>query len=595
MTAIASATRPSAFEVFQNRGFSLLWSGQLVSTTGSALTSLAAGILVFRLTHSALSVGLMLMATALPTLLVGLVAGVYVDRMDRKRIMIAADLTRAVLVFLIPFLIPHNINFLYLIVFLSSAVGRFFDPAMESVLPELATEEELASANSLMAISTFGSTAIGFAASGLIASALNINWAFYIDAATFVFSAACVWLIRVERIKVEGKTSVSAVFQNLRGGLGYLLQNRVLRALLIISVPVFISFGMWNSLLLPFALRALHASEFEYGLQEGLTSVGFVIASLLMASLTDRLREGQWVAISFLVMGIVGIFYGLAASVPYAILLVMISGFFNAPGSIVRRLLIQRNTRREVRGRITSAFFVTRDTVFLLGMGLAGLADLVDVRVVVIASSVILIGAGVGAALIPGLRLPAAQWRRTVSLLRAASLAPGLSPSRAALPADFDLLAGQFPGISSLRGQDWSSLSSRTLVCDAAPGAVILRQGDRSSDAYFILKGQAAAGKQEGGSYRVLEVLNAGDFFGEVAALTGSPRTANVVAQDASTLLVVPAAVLREMMADPQINRIFMTKMTERMMRVNMIDMPRYSSLSQGVLRELRTPESSAG
>src|SRR5215211_7322427 len=109
MSMIAAAPNPSAFAVFRNRSFTLLWLAQLISTMGSALTSLAAGILVYRLTGSALSVGLMLMVTALPTLLVGLAAGVFVDRYDRKRIMVAADLIRAVLVFLIPFVLPFGI------------------------------------------------------------------------------------------------------------------------------------------------------------------------------------------------------------------------------------------------------------------------------------------------------------------------------------------------------------------------------------------------------------------------------------------------------------------------------------------------------
>ena len=134
MTAVAMQNKPSVLSVFRNRYFSLLWTGELVSTVGSALTSLAAGILIFRLTGSALSVGMMLMATALPTLLVGLVAGVFVDRYDRKKIMIISDLIRAVLVFLIPFLIPYSIAWLYILVALSSAVAQFFDPAHESVL-----------------------------------------------------------------------------------------------------------------------------------------------------------------------------------------------------------------------------------------------------------------------------------------------------------------------------------------------------------------------------------------------------------------------------------------------------------------------------
>src|SRR5512139_254191 len=182
MTAGAVAsTSVSPFEVFRNRNFAWMWTGQLVSTIGSALTSLAASIYVYRVTGSAASVGLMLMATAAPSLVVGLIAGVFVDRFDRRRIMIAADLIRAVLVFSIPFLVPLDIAWLYIIVTLSSAVGQFFDPAHESVLPEIASEEELAAANSMIAISSFGSTAIGFAASGLIASQFPIQWCFYLD------------------------------------------------------------------------------------------------------------------------------------------------------------------------------------------------------------------------------------------------------------------------------------------------------------------------------------------------------------------------------------------------------------------------------
>src|SRR5574342_998339 len=98
--AAARSTSPSPMAVFRNRGFTLMWTGELVSTVGTALTSLAASIFVYRLTQSALSVGLMLMATAAPSLVVGLVAGVFVDRFDRRRIMIIADLLRAVLVVL---------------------------------------------------------------------------------------------------------------------------------------------------------------------------------------------------------------------------------------------------------------------------------------------------------------------------------------------------------------------------------------------------------------------------------------------------------------------------------------------------------------
>src|SRR5512143_1833322 len=114
---------PSPFAIFRRRDFTLMWIGQLISTMGSALTSLAASIYVYKVTGSAASVGLMLMATAAPSLIVGLIAGVFVDRIDRKKIMIAADLLRAVLVFLIPFLVPFSVAWLYVVVILTSAIG----------------------------------------------------------------------------------------------------------------------------------------------------------------------------------------------------------------------------------------------------------------------------------------------------------------------------------------------------------------------------------------------------------------------------------------------------------------------------------------
>ncbi len=591
MTATARPSQPSTFAVFRNRNFSFMWTGQLVSTIGSALTSLAAGILVFRLTGSALSVGLMLMATAIPTLFVGLLAGVFVDRYDRRRIMIGADLIRAALVFLIPFLIPFNIAWLYIIVALTSAVGQFFDPAYESVLPEVASDEELAAANSMIAIGSFGSTAIGFAASGLIASRLDINWAFYIDALTFLFSAICIFLIRIAPLKVEGETSVATVLTNLRAGAQFLFGNAVLRSAFFVAMLYALSIGLWNSLLLPFALRALHATEFEYGLQEGLTSIGFVVGSLLMARFADRLREGQWVVISLAGMALAGILYGLSLSVPIAIFWVIVSGFINAPYGIARRLIVQRNTPREVRGRVNSTLFVVRDMVLLVGMAAAGLADVIDVRVLIIGASVLLLVPALLALLLPGLGQPTAEWKRAISLLRGAKAAPRLGVGRAATLADFDLLVSRLPALAGLSAQDRLSLASQTLVAEADSGTVVVARNEVSDAAYFILSGQAIAGRLEGDEYQLLEVLNPGDFFGEIAALTGIPRTANIIIEEPATLLQVPAAAVRQMMANPQLNPVFLSKMTERMVRMNMIDAPRYSGLDQQALRELRTPD----
>ena len=150
------------FAVFRKRNFRLMWSAEFTSVVGSSLTDLAAGILVFRLTDSAFMVGLTLMVTAIPTLFVGLFAGVFVDRFDRKRIMLSSDLLRGLIVLSIPLGVAQfGLIWLYVALFCAATVRQFFDPAWESVVPEIASDEELAAANSFLSISSFGSTAAG--------------------------------------------------------------------------------------------------------------------------------------------------------------------------------------------------------------------------------------------------------------------------------------------------------------------------------------------------------------------------------------------------------------------------------------------------
>ncbi len=364
-----------------------------------------------------------------------------------------------------------------------------------------------------------------------------------------------------------------------------------LRSLFIVSAPVLFGFGLWNVLLLPFAIDQLHATEFEYGLQEAFTSLGFVAGSLILAGYIDRIREGQWLAISFAGMGIFGVMYGLADSVPVAILLVTITGFLNSPSTVARRLIIQRYTPREMRGRVSSAFSVARNVLFITGMAAAGLADVIDIRLLIVVASVVLIVAGVACLLLPGLHQPAAEWRRTLSLLRAAPTGPGLGPARPATLGDVDVLAGVLPAVASLSMRVRSELANHATVFDAPTGSTIIHHGEPGTSAYFVLSGRTGAGiPLADGSYRPLSSMGEGDFFGEISALTGSLRTADVVAEQPSTLLEVTEPALRALMAEPQISQLVLDAMTERLVRTSSADLPRLAGVDQQSLRELRAP-----
>ena len=588
MTASSSPNKVSTFTVFRNKSFTRLWFAQLISTIGDAFTMIAAGIYIFRETGSTLQVGLMLIATSVPTMLLGLIAGVFVDRFDRKKIMVYADLSRGLLVLLIPILLPYNVLWLYVIIMLISSIGTFFHPAFDSVIPETATDEELTAANSMIAISSFGSTAVGFAAAGFI-SEFSIEWAFYADALTFFLSALFLLGVKVNKIEHNEDTNVHTVVRNLKEGLSFLFGQSLLRSLLLVGAIYALAAGMWNTLLLPFATEALEASEFEYGLQEAATSIGFVIGSFFIARYADRLRSGVWIVLSLLGMGLFGVVYALSSSLPLAIIMVTITGFLNAWYYVARRTLIQRNTEREMRGRIFGAMMTIGHVIMLLGMGLAGAADFIGVRQMMLIAVSITGIAGVVAIFAPGIGRPPAEWLRAVNLLSAAETAPAVEAMRPATFADFRRLRGHLPALAYMGNDMRDRMIEDAVVVEAEEGDVIIHHGEISDAAYFIVHGRAIAGRKEGEGEKVLEVLNAGDFFGEIAALTGIPRTANIIVDQSSTLLRVTATTLRDMSSVPELNRVFMTKMTERMVRMDMIEMPKMLTLDQTMLRELRT------
>jgi cAMP-dependent protein kinase regulator len=205
------------------------------------------------------------------------------------------------------------------------------------------------------------------------------------------------------------------------------------------------------------------------------------------------------------------------------------------------------------------------------------------------------LAAGAWAFFLPGLRQGGAEWRRALSLLRAAPTAPGLAAGQMITPADFDALVGVAPTLSALKAKERESLINEARLVRAQAGTAILRYGEAGDAAYFILSGRIMVGQpNETGEYRSLAEMLQGDFFGEIAALTGSRRTADVVAQEDCTLIQVPAKTLRGLMDNPVMSQLFLSKMTERLNRTQLSDMPRFAGVDQQALKELRT-ESATG
>lgn len=544
------------------------------------MLGVAASVLVYRVTGSAMSVGLMLLAAAMPNLFVGLIAGVAVDRFERKRIMICANLICALVVAIIPVLLPLGITWLYALVALSSAVEQFFAPAQASVLPETAPEEQLASANAMMTISLYGAVTIGNAAAALIAARSTLTAAFEIDALSFVLSAVCIAWLEVAPLAPKEPANTASALDNLRAGLAFVRGTPVLRSLALVFGLIFADYGLTNSLILPFVKRVLGGTDFQFSLVEAMFAIGFVAGSLIMANLADRLHAGQWIGISILGMGAFTVGMALARHVSVVFACSTMIGVLNAPSYLGRQLLIQRTTPREIRGRVCSVFFVLRDTGFMIGMAAAGLADLVDVRLLLLITALGLLACGALALILPGLGQRTAEWRRLLAMLRARPEGhAALGLGRVAGLPDIDRLCAHLPAMAHWTCRQRQRLAAQTRVFDVQPGTAIVRQGERTNMAYFLLDGRtvairAAAGDGGRDAGRILDFHNPGDFFGEIAALTNLPRTASVLAEQPSALLQVPAPVLRSMTRDPQLNRLLLGKMNERMLLLNLIAPP---------------------
>jgi hypothetical protein len=302
------------------------------------------------------------------------------------------------------------------------------------------------------------------------------------------------------------------------------------------------------------------------------------------------LHAGQWIAVSILGMGAWTVGFALSWSVWFAIACSAMVGVLNAPSYLGRQLLIQHTTPREVRGRVSSVFFVTRDTGFMLGMAAAGLADVFDVRLLLLLSALALLACGARALLLPGIGQPSSEWRHMLAMLRSGPPAPGLGLGRAALPADIDRLITRLPAVGRLSSREQQDLAARARVYDVPPGTAIVRQGEQSTAAYFLLDGRTVTSRVGAGAERILSIHNPGDVFGEIAALTNLPRTASVLAEQPTTVLQVPASELHPLMREPQLKRLILGKMTERLQRINMIVPPRFVGLTQDTLSDLRTP-----
>lgn len=344
-------------EPLRSKDFRCLWLGQLVSVVGDKVDQIALGLLVFQKTGSSLQMGITLAISMLPAAVFGMVAGTYVDRLDKRRTMLAADLVRAALVLSVPFVAERfsSIVPVYVVALILATVGLFFEPAKLSLIPRLVSRDQLMAANSLDNATVSAAELAGLAfAAGLVAS-MGVRLAFFFDAATFLVSALFIAAIRHREVVEGGAGGVFAgVRADLDDGLRYIWRHAVLRDLLSVYAVAMFAVAASVTFVYVLALETFQGGAPGLAIMDGAITVGLLLGSIAIGSsdAAGATRKLLWGLTAFAALHfLLALTPSIAWAVPVLLALGIANMFFYVPMSTV----LQTASMPSMRGRAFAA------------------------------------------------------------------------------------------------------------------------------------------------------------------------------------------------------------------------------------------------
>ncbi len=372
-----------------NRNFFLLWQGQLVSQVGTQAYIIAMAFWIKHETASATLMGLMLMVSQIPSVVLGPIAGTFADRHSRRRIIIVCDvinglavLALAAVVFLIPEQTEILIVCLFAITVLVSTVGAFFRPAISASIPELVPTERVAAANSMNQFSLQISTFIGQGAGGVLFRVLGAPVLFLIDGLSYLFSAFSESFITIPQVIPEKSGVLREKFhefvRDTREGFTYIWRNRGLRFLILAAS--FLNFLIAPVIvLLPFFVEDfLMTTSDWYGYIMAGFGAGSIVGYLAAGAVKFSGRtRGSLTILSLILMSALVALLGSAPSRATALMITVMIGITGGFFNINVATILQLTTPSEIRGRVFAVLGTISGGLMPLAMGLTGvIADL---------------------------------------------------------------------------------------------------------------------------------------------------------------------------------------------------------------------------
>jgi DHA3 family macrolide efflux protein-like MFS transporter len=395
--------------------FSAFWLAGTISLFGDRLHQIALGVMVLAVTGSALQTGLVFLSATLPNLLLGPIAGTFVDRWDQKLVMIVSDVLRAGLVLVIPFVVDMSVPLVYPLVFLVTTISLFFRPARAAILPRIVARDDLMAANGAMWTGETIADIAGYPLAGVFVAFLgsSLALAFWVDAVTYLVSAILLaGMIVPTVIREAGPRAGGAVAEfvsELREGWHFLRAETRLFQNTLVSAMAQLSIGATLALTVVYAQRSLQgdivAYPQSYALLEAAIGIGNLVGGFVVGAIGAKLRKGWLVVTGFLVMGLATVFMGLTSNELVAVVAAVVIGIFNLVYIIPSQTLFAERTPPGLMGRVVAI----RSSIVMGALSGAmavssGLADSVDAGLVIALAGAVTVAAGCLAALLPAVR-----------------------------------------------------------------------------------------------------------------------------------------------------------------------------------------------
>lgn len=357
-----------------NRNFGLFWTGQAVSVVGdwlfnTMLVLWIANQIVPHQNWASLAVGGVYVATALPALLVGPLAGVFVDRWSKRHVLLWMDALRALLVLLllpltglvpivtVPASTETQLAAIYGVVLLNSVCSQFFTPAKLTLVSDLVSKEMRPKASSFLQGNLYLAVVLGPILAPILFFGVGVTWALLANALSFGVSFATIFAIKLTGAEDEKEPGKAARFwPEFFEGLRFFVQNRVLRVLLISMVFATVGTGVGNALLYFFATINLGGSPELFGFVTGGLGVGLLVGVMVSPPVIRRLGNARAYWWGMIGMGVLSVIFARLTSFPLGVSVFFLTGVANAIPNVAMGPLVINSTPRELLGRVSAVF-----------------------------------------------------------------------------------------------------------------------------------------------------------------------------------------------------------------------------------------------